>query len=204
MTNGKTYNKPPRRINHKVTKSKTNTGTTTPERSLEQTIGGGWFKAPLQPANPTPSPNATPNTETHKNPVRTKAPNPVNAPKRKDKNQINYHNKQRRLLMANPTVCQSKWKPTAEPRRAKPKTYRQAPIHRLKFYEEAAIESEARTAVVQLKSEAQPPTTTGLTARLAVCRITSRPQPIPPQRLTSTPPPPPRIAPKSQTYLQFF
>ena len=39
-------------------------------------------------------------------------------------------------------------------RRAKPKTYRQAPTHRLKFYEEAVIEYEARTAVVQLKSEA--------------------------------------------------
>ena len=52
--------------------------------------------------------------------------------------------------MANSTVCQSKWKPIVEPRRAKPKTYRQAP----KFYEEAVIESEVRTAVVQLKSEA--------------------------------------------------
>ena len=41
-----------------------------------------------------------------------------------------------------------------EPRRAKLKTYRQAPTHWLKFYEEAVIESEARTAVVQLKSEA--------------------------------------------------
>ena len=41
-----------------------------------------------------------------------------------------------------------------EPQRAKPKTYRQAPTHWLKFYEEAVIESEARTAVVQLKSEA--------------------------------------------------
>ena len=35
-----------------------------------------------------------------------------------------------------------------------PKTYRQAPAHWLKFYEETVIESEARTAVVQLKSEA--------------------------------------------------
>ena len=43
--------------------------------------------------------------------------------------------------MANSTVCQSKWKPIAEPRRAKPKTYRQAPTHWLKFYEEAVIES---------------------------------------------------------------
>ena len=56
--------------------------------------------------------------------------------------------------MANSTVCQSKWKPIVEPRRAKPKTYRQVPTHWLKFYEEAVIESEARTAVVQLKSEA--------------------------------------------------
>ena len=43
--------------------------------------------------------------------------------------------------------------PIFEPRRAKPKTYRQAPTQGLKFYEEAVIESEARTAVVQLKSE---------------------------------------------------
>ena len=56
--------------------------------------------------------------------------------------------------MANSTVCQSKWKPIVESRRAKPKTCRQAPTHWLKFYEEAVIESEARTAVVQLKSEA--------------------------------------------------
>ena len=55
--------------------------------------------------------------------------------------------------MANSTVCQSKWKPIVEPRRAKLKTYRQAPTHWLKFYEKV-IESEARTAVVQLKSEA--------------------------------------------------
>ena len=41
MTHGKTYNKSPRRINHKATKSKTYTGTTALERSVEQTIGGG-------------------------------------------------------------------------------------------------------------------------------------------------------------------
>ena len=41
-----------------------------------------------------------------------------------------------------------------EPRRAKPKTYHQAPTHWLKFYEEAVIESEAQTDVVQLKTEA--------------------------------------------------
>ena len=64
------------------------------------------------------------------------------------KNQINHYNKQRRVLMSNSTVCQSKWKPIVEPRRAKPKTYRQAPTHWLKVYEEAVTESEARTAVV--------------------------------------------------------
>ena len=35
MTHWKTYNKLPRRINHKATKSKTNTGTTALERSVE-------------------------------------------------------------------------------------------------------------------------------------------------------------------------
>ena len=41
--------------------------------------------------------------------------------------------------MANSTVYQSKWKPIVETRRAKPKTYRQAPNNWLKFYEEAVI-----------------------------------------------------------------
>ena len=50
-THGKTHNKSPRRINHKATRSKTNTGTTAPERQEEQTTGG--LKAPPQPANPT-------------------------------------------------------------------------------------------------------------------------------------------------------
>ena len=35
-------------------------------------------------------------------------------------------------------------KPVAEPRRAKPKIYRQAPTHWSKVYGEAVIESEAR------------------------------------------------------------
>ena len=56
--------------------------------------------------------------------------------------------------MANLTVCLSIWKPIVEPRRAKPKIYRQAQTHWLKFYDEAVIEFEAQTAVVQLKSEA--------------------------------------------------
>ena len=59
MTHGTTYNKSPRRVNHKATKSKTNTGTTALERSVEQTTGGGvegggarmGFKALLQLAN---------------------------------------------------------------------------------------------------------------------------------------------------------
>ena len=41
MTHGKTYNKSPRRIKHKATNSKTNTGTAALERSVEQTTGGG-------------------------------------------------------------------------------------------------------------------------------------------------------------------
>ena len=106
MTHGKTYKKSPRRINHKATKSKTNTGTTALERSIEQTTGG--FKALLPLANFTLGPDATLNTEIHKKSVRIKAPNSVNASKRKHKNQINHYNKQRRVLMANSTVCQSK------------------------------------------------------------------------------------------------
>ena len=57
MIHGKTYNKSPRRTNHKATKSKTNTGTTALERSVKQTTGG--FKALLQLANFTLGPDAT-------------------------------------------------------------------------------------------------------------------------------------------------
>ena len=49
MTHGKTYNKSPRRINHKAARSKTNTGTTALEQSVEQTTWG--FKALFQLAN---------------------------------------------------------------------------------------------------------------------------------------------------------
>ena len=106
MKHVETYNKSPRRINHKATKSKTNTGTTALERSVEQTTGG--FKGLLQLANLTLGPDATLNTEIHKKKsVRIKAPNSVNASKRKHKNQINHYNKQWRVLMANSTVCQS-------------------------------------------------------------------------------------------------
>ena len=74
MTHGKTYNKSPRRINHKATKSKTNTGTTALERSVEQTTGGGGggVKALLQLANFTLGPDATLNTKIHKNSVASK------------------------------------------------------------------------------------------------------------------------------------
>ena len=55
MTHGKTYNKSPRRLNNKATKSKTNTETTALERLVEQTTGGGegggGGKALLQLAN---------------------------------------------------------------------------------------------------------------------------------------------------------
>ena len=57
MTQEKTYNKSPRRINYKATKSKTNTGTTALERSVEQTTVG--FKALFQLANFTLGPDAT-------------------------------------------------------------------------------------------------------------------------------------------------
>ena len=70
--------------------------------------GLGGFKALLQLAKFTLGPDATLNTEIHKNLVRIRAPNSVNASKRKHKNQINYYNKQRQVLMANSTVCQSK------------------------------------------------------------------------------------------------
>ena len=59
MTHGKTYNKSPRRINHKATRSKTNTGTTALERSVEQTTGG--FKALLQLAKSGSGPLCIPN-----------------------------------------------------------------------------------------------------------------------------------------------
>ena len=66
------------------------------------------FKALIPPANFTLGPDATLNTEIHKISVRIKAHNSVNASKRKHKNQINHYNKQRRVPMANSTVCQSK------------------------------------------------------------------------------------------------
>ena len=86
MTHGKRYNKSPRRINNKATKSKTNTGTTALERSVEQTTdvcvcvcegggGGRGVKALLHLANFTLGPDPTLNTEIHKTSVRIKAPN---------------------------------------------------------------------------------------------------------------------------------
>ena len=47
--------------------------------------GGEWFKALLQLVNFTLGPDATLNAEIHKKSVRIKAPNSVNASKRKQK-----------------------------------------------------------------------------------------------------------------------
>ena len=66
------------------------------------------FKALLQLANFTIGPDATLNTEIHKTSVRLKAPNSVNASKRKHKHQINHNDKQRRVLITNSTVCKIK------------------------------------------------------------------------------------------------
>ena len=54
----------------------------------------GGVKALLQLTNFTLGPDASLNTEIHKNSVRIKAPNSVNASKRKHKNQFNHYNKQ--------------------------------------------------------------------------------------------------------------
>ena len=90
MTHGKTYNKSPRRINHKATKSKNNTGTTALERSVEQTIGGGWGLEHFYSQLSSPWVPMLLLIQKHiKNSVRIKAPNSVNASKRKHKNQIN-------------------------------------------------------------------------------------------------------------------
>ena len=62
--------------------------------------GGVRGKALLRPVNFTLGPDATVNAEIHKNSVRIKAPNSVNASKQKHKNQINHYDKQRRVLMA--------------------------------------------------------------------------------------------------------
>ena len=82
MAQGKTYNKSPRRINHKAQKSKANTGTTALERSVVNHRG---FRALLQLTNFTLGPDATLNTEIHKYLVRIKASNSVHASKRKHK-----------------------------------------------------------------------------------------------------------------------
>ena len=65
------------------------------------------LKTLLQLANFTLGPDATLNIDIHKNSVRLKAPNSVNALMRKHKNQINHYNKQRRVFMDNSIVCQS-------------------------------------------------------------------------------------------------
>ena len=66
------------------------------------------MKALLQPASFTLGPDATLNTEIHKDLVRIKAPNSINASTQKHQNQMNHYDKQRRVLMPNSTVCQSK------------------------------------------------------------------------------------------------
>ena len=75
-------------------------------------VGGGGgglrFKALLQPANFVLGPDATLYTELHKNWVCIKAPNSVNASKRKHKNQIRLFGKQRRVHIASSIVCQGK------------------------------------------------------------------------------------------------
>ena len=58
----------------------------------------GAVKVLLRPAKFTLGPDATLNTEIHKNSFRIKA-NSVNASKSKHKNQINHYDKQRRVLM---------------------------------------------------------------------------------------------------------
>ena len=103
-----TTNRPAEQTTHKATKSKINTGTIAPERSVEETTGGGvGGGAPPQPAIPTLGPDAILNTKTHKNPARTKAQTQPTH-QSVNKNQTNHNNKQRRALMANSTACQSK------------------------------------------------------------------------------------------------
>ena len=107
---------------YKAAKTKNNTRITALERCVwgggsgrgaGRGCGGGGaarggVKALLQPANFTLGPDATLNIEIHKNSVRIKAPNSVNSSKQKHKNQMKHYDKQRRALMANSTVCQSK------------------------------------------------------------------------------------------------
>ena len=64
---------------------------------VNQRRGGSIFAASQLHLGP----DATLNTETHKNSVRIKAPNSVNASKHKHKNQVNHYNKKRQVLMAN-------------------------------------------------------------------------------------------------------
>ena len=66
--------------------------------------GTNTSKALLQLANVTLGPDATHSTEIHKKLIRIKAPNSVNASKRKHKNQTNHNDKQRRALIAYSTV----------------------------------------------------------------------------------------------------
>ena len=98
------------------------------------------MKSLLQPANFTLGPDATHNTEIHKKSVHIKAPNSVNASKQNIKIKlITMINKDEYSWLI--LLCASVNENTiVEPRRAKLKTNRQAPIHWLKFYEEAIVE----------------------------------------------------------------
>ena len=91
MTHGNTYNKSPRRINHKATRSKTNTGTTALERSVEQTIGG--FKALSQLANFTLGPDATLNPTHAPAPIAVKHTSARPA-RRSPNSSTNHHGQQ--------------------------------------------------------------------------------------------------------------
>ena len=51
MTHGKTYNKSPRRINHKATKSKTNTGTIALDGVVGWCEGAVYLTSPGRPTD---------------------------------------------------------------------------------------------------------------------------------------------------------
>ena len=78
--------------------------------------------------------------------------------------------------MANSTVCKSKWKTIVEPRRDKPKTYRQATTHWLKFYEEAVIESQ--TAALPRHQEEEETSTNQTNVRKALRLALSSPSEV--------------------------
>ena len=84
-------------------------------------FGRGEGLALLQPNNFTLGLDATLNTEIHKK-IGSRKRLPIQSMPQSEniKNEIIHYDKQRRVLMANSVVCQSKRKPTVEPRRVKP------------------------------------------------------------------------------------